>query len=127
MKITTSGFREALERLDRLSQMDVSQIINKQLKEIYDRGQIPGTGTPYDTGYLMRSMYMNPAKPGGKEGEIGYKADYAPYVEYGHRTRNGGWVEGQYYFTKNCQQQEWIFADDMYKLTSAYMGGYGYV
>lgn len=24
---------------------------------------------------------------------------YAPYVEYGHRTRNGGWVEGRFMLT----------------------------
>ncbi len=24
---------------------------------------------------------------------------YSPYVEYGHRTRNGGWVEGRFFLT----------------------------
>ena len=29
---------------------------------------------------------------------------YAPYVEYGHRTKNGGWVEGKFMLTISEQE-----------------------
>ena len=31
--------------------------------------------------------------------EVKNPVEYASYVEFGHRTRNGGWVEGQYMLT----------------------------
>lgn len=45
-------------------------------------------GTPVDTGELRLSS-------GATDDEVGYNAEYAPHVEYGHRTKNGGYVQGQ--------------------------------
>lgn len=112
MKIRTEGFEEVLRTIEGLSDVDFAEIINHQLEQIYARGQIPGTGTPYDTGNLMRSMYIKKATPETKSGVVGYRAYYAPYVEYGHRSRNGWWVEGQYFLTKNMEQQEDLFMDE---------------
>ena len=36
--------------------------------------------------------------------EIINPVEYAPYVEYGHRTRNGGWVEGRFMLTISEQE-----------------------
>ena len=36
--------------------------------------------------------------------EIINPVHYAPYVEYGHRTRNGGWVEGKFMLTISAQE-----------------------
>ena len=36
--------------------------------------------------------------------EIINPVHYAPYVEYGHRTRNGGWVEGRFMLTISAQE-----------------------
>lgn len=41
--------------------------------------------------------------------EIKNPVDYASYVEYGHRTRSGGWVEGQFFLT--------ISEDELEKVT----------
>lgn len=36
--------------------------------------------------------------------EIVNPVEYAPYVEFGHRTRNGGWVEGLFMLTISEQE-----------------------
>lgn len=36
--------------------------------------------------------------------EIVNPVEYAPYVEFGHRTRNGGWVEGKFMLTISSQE-----------------------
>ncbi len=36
--------------------------------------------------------------------EIVNPVEYAPYVEFGHRTRNGGWVEGLFMLTISSQE-----------------------
>lgn len=40
--------------------------------------------------------------------EIINPVEYASYVEFGHRTRNGGWVEGQYMLTISEEQLKQI-------------------
>lgn len=36
--------------------------------------------------------------------EIINPVEYAPYVEFGHRTRSGGWVEGEFMLTVSSQE-----------------------
>ncbi len=36
--------------------------------------------------------------------EIVNPVEYAPYVEFGHRTRNGGWSEGHFMLTISSQE-----------------------
>ncbi|MDD2370837.1 MAG: hypothetical protein PHQ32_02410 [Firmicutes bacterium] len=45
----------------------------------------------YKTGGLSKSGSFNIK---GLNGEIGYSVKYAPHVEFGHRTRGGGFVPG---------------------------------
>lgn len=40
--------------------------------------------------------------------EIINPVEYAEYVEFGHRTPNGGWVNGQYFLTLSEQELERI-------------------
>lgn len=63
-------------------------------------------------------------RPGGPHGELrkssgvtgdemGYSAEYAAHVEYGHRTKDGGFVPGQYYLKKNVDTQAFIYYQDL--------------
>ena len=36
---------------------------------------------------------------------MGYSKDYAPHVEFGHRTRGGGYVPGQHFLQRNVEQE----------------------
>lgn len=92
-------------KLNRLSHVRFEAVIMKNMAQIYNRGKADG-GTPVDTGELRMSL--------GQSGDtVGYTKDYAPHVEYGHRTVNGGYVEGQRFLQRNVKAQEPIFRQDL--------------
>ncbi len=92
-------------KLNRLSHVRLEAVVIKNMTQIYNRGKANG-GTPVDTGELRLSL--------GQSGDtVGYTKDYAPHVEYGHRTVNGGYVEGQRFLQRNVKAQEPIFRQDL--------------
>jgi hypothetical protein len=92
-------------KLNRLSHVRFEAAVIKNMTQIYNRGKANG-GTPVDTGELRTSL--------GQSGDtVGYAKDYAPHVEYGHRTVNGGYVEGQRFLQRNVRAQEPIFRQDL--------------
>lgn len=92
-------------KLNRLSHVRFEAVVIKNMTQIYNRGKANG-GTPVDTGELRMSL--------GQSGDtVGYAKDYAPHVEYGHRTVNGGYVEGQRFLQRNVMAQEPIFRQDL--------------
>lgn len=92
-------------KLNRLSHVRFEAVVIKNMTQIYNRGKANG-GTPVDTGELRMSL--------GQSGDtVGYAKDYAPHVEYGHRTVNGGYVEGQRFLQRNVKAQEPIFRQDL--------------
>ena len=44
---------------------------------------------------------------------MGYTRVYAPHVEYGHRTIDGGFVEGQRFLQRNVEIQQPIYHRDL--------------
>lgn len=92
-------------KLNHLSHVRFEAVVIKNMTQIYNRGKANG-GTPVDTGELRMSL--------GQSGDtVGYVKDYAPHVEYGHRTVNGGYVEGQRFLQRNVRAQEPIFRQDL--------------
>lgn len=92
-------------KLNRLSHVRFEAVVIKNMTQIYNRGKANG-GTPVDTGELRMSL--------GQSGDtVGYAKDYAPHVEYGYRTVNGGYVEGQRFLQRNVRAQEPIFRQDL--------------
>lgn len=92
-------------KLNRLSHVRFEAVVIKNMTQIYNRGKANG-GTPVDTDELRMSL--------GQSGDtVGYAKDYAPHVEYGHRTVNGGYVEGQRFLQRNVRAQEPIFRQDL--------------
>ena len=67
--------------------------------------------TPVDSGVLRRSWH---SKKDGELARIIYNnVKYAPYVEYGHRTRGGkSFVDGRYMLTKSVQEIEGTLTDE---------------
>lgn len=97
--------QDGLERkLISLSCIRYDAVIKKNMTQIYNRGK--AGGTPVDTGELRISL--------SQSGDlVGYTKDYAPHVEYGHRTVNGGFVPGQRFLKKNVDAQRAIFRQDL--------------
>lgn len=102
------------DELHRLSHLRFDAVVLKNMTQIYNRGKQEG-GTPVST---------EATRPGGPHGElrmslsqfgdtVGYTKDYAPHVEYGHRTANGGFVTGQHFLKKNVDAQRPIFEEDL--------------
>lgn len=105
--ITFSGFRELEAELNRLNSIRFDSVMEKQTTQLLNRARRAG-GTPVDTGELRKSSNANL-----NAREMGYSAEYAPHVEYGHRTRNGGYVQGQRFLQKNVDTQRPIYKRDL--------------
>lgn len=102
-------FRDNLEKLDKDAFLKscVNELSARLLRKVKKRtpvGIYP-KGSGKTGGTLRRNWYVeNHISVNGKE----YKVDiynnthYAPYVEYGHRTRNhNGWVNGRFMLTES--------------------------
>lgn len=59
--------------------------------------------TPVDTGFLRGNWDISKG-PGYYQ--VYNNTVYGIYVNYGHRTRNGGWVEGQFFVEKSMEMTE---------------------
>ena len=115
---------DGLERkLKAIGAINWAQIIRNNAAELYNRTQ---RSTPVSTeetrpggphGELRRSATVTFTNRGGAtySAIIGYTAEYAPHVEYGHRTRSGGWVPGQHYLKDMVDQQRPIIEEDIRK------------
>lgn len=105
--IKVSGAEELEAELRRINAIRFDAVEMKQLTNMLDRAREPG-GTPADSGELRKSS-------GIYGHEMGYTEEYAAHVEYGHRTKNGGWVPGQHYLQNNVDIQRPIYRQDLIK------------
>ena len=112
MSLRLTGDKALAKELQRLSQLTFDRVVKDNMAEIYNRGQSSSEdvagGTPQDSGELVGSL-------GLKRDTVFYSKEYAAHVEYGHRTRGGGWVPGQRYLQKNVEKQKPIFQSDLRK------------
>lgn len=92
-------------KLRAMNQIRFDAVVEKNVTQMLDAARQPG-GTPVDTGQLRKSS-------GTYGDEMGYTKEYAPHVEYGHRTKGGGFVPGQHYLQKNVDTQRPIFRQDL--------------
>ncbi|MEG0790999.1 MAG: hypothetical protein RSG23_05175 [Gordonibacter sp.] len=105
-RLTLKGDDKLAGELNRLSSVRFDAVVQKNMTQIYARGK--AGGTPVDTGELKGSLV--------KSGDVvGYAKSYAPHVEYGHRTRGNGYVQGQKYLYNNVETQRPIFRQDLIK------------
>lgn len=104
-QVKIEGVEKLAKALFAMSEASFEAVSLKSLAEIYNRGK-SDSGTPVDTGELRQSLMKDSES-------VGYTKDYAPHVEYGHRTVNGGFVPGQYYFKHNVDVQKVIFEADL--------------
>lgn len=104
------------KKLRDMNHIRFDAVVKKNAVQIFNRAKTPG-GTPVST---------EDTRPGGPHGElrqsvsmygdeVGYTKEYAAHVEYGHRTRNGGFVLGQRFLKKNVEQQRLTFYRDLLK------------
>lgn len=107
--MSISGMEGLEKTLAGMNSIRWTAIVKKNVTEMFNRAK--GTnpqegGTPVDTGELRKSVRK-------LEDGITYSAEYAPHVNYGHRTVNGGYVQGQHFATNNLVIQRPIYTGDL--------------
>ncbi len=75
---------------------------------------------PVDTGRLRASFHMRFLTP--DQGEVFTNVQYAPFVEWGHRLRNGGFYPGKYMMTHAWQTNQTAFMLEFMQLMRALRG-----
>ena len=110
IKVTLVGVDVLEAELERLNSIKLEAIQKKQVTQMLNRARNRGgaSGTPVDSGELRNSSIADL-----NDFEMGYTAEYAPHVEYGHRTRNGGYVQGQRFLQANVDRQREIYKTDI--------------
>ena len=114
IKMSIEGIPALEKELQRLNSIRLEAVEKKQLTQMLNRARQAG-GTPVST---------EKTRPGGPHGElrlsssttkdeIGYTKEYAPHVEYGHRTIDGGFVQGQHFLQNNVDIQRSIYKQDL--------------
>lgn len=114
IKMSIDGIPALEKELQRLNSARFDAVEKKQLTQMLNRARQAG-GTPVST------EKTRPGGPHGElrlsssatEGEMGYTREYAPHVEYGHRTINGGFVQGQHFLRDNVEAQRPIYHQDL--------------
>ena len=110
VKVDTKGLQELQKKLaqferaefDRIAQRCTDQLAARMLRKCVKR-------TPVITGHLKGNWKANKAVKRGSEWRTAVynPVKYAPYVEYGHRTRGGrGWVNGRFMMTRSAEEIE---------------------
>lgn len=106
------GTEQLANELRRKSETDYRKVERKNILQLRNRAVSSSEpsrgGTPVDTRELQLSANANSAGD-----TFGYTKDYAPHVEFGHRTRGGGYIGGQYYLRTNVEIQQPIFRQDL--------------
>ena len=114
VSVSVSGTKDLEQKLQRMNQIRFDAVVEKQAVQMVDRATASHNpsqgGTPYDTGEMLQSMQR---AGNGISAEVGYTKEYAPHVEYGHRTKNGNWIPGQHFLQKNVDIQRPIFQRDL--------------
>lgn len=114
VNIEIDGFEELEARLQKMDQARFEAIAKLQAADMVDRATASHEpakgGTPYKSGELIQSVNK---RERGKTVVVGYTKAYAPHVEYGHRTVNGGYVQGQRFLQKNVEIQREQYKKDL--------------
>lgn len=109
-----ADYRELVAFKKKLEALRANELLESTTKEAGQRLLAKVVKrTPVDTGQLRQGWFdkKNPSDV-VTDGvnyttKISNSVEYAGYVEFGHRTKNGkGWVEGQYFLTKSEMELE---------------------
>ncbi len=104
IKFNDSQISALAEKLQQMNSIRFDAVVKKNITQMFNTAK--NGGTPIDSGELRISA-------GVFGDEMGYLKDYAPHVEYGRRTKNGGYVEGQRFLQANVDSQRVIYYKDL--------------
>lgn len=109
VKVNTKGLKKLQEKIqqfesanyDKVAEECTNQMAARLIRKCVKR-------TPVLTGHLKGNWKANQAikRNGAWKTAVYNPVKYAPYVEYGHRTRDGGWVNGRFMLTRSSEEIE---------------------
>lgn len=107
IELDISQIKELQNNLNKL-QGDLKENVCKQIAQSAGRSLLKKTieKTPVKTGNLRRNWSSKNKKlPDGYKIIVFNQTEYAPYVEYGHRTKqNTRFVQGRFMLTKSTEE-----------------------
>lgn len=113
--IKLNGAEKLAHALYQKSQTDFTAVCKRSTTLLFNRASANtpvAKSTPWHTGGSLRqSLRMEPPS-GSNTGLVGYTIHYAPHVEYGHRTTNGGYVQGQHFLRRSVEEVQPMFIAD---------------
>lgn len=112
MRLIWTGRAALVGALTEKQRARFDKAASASLTSLFNRAAITGAaggGTPVDKGELRNSRTVENGSATKFEGEFGYVKEYAPHVEYGHLTTNGGYVEGQRFLQQNVEIEKPLY------------------
>lgn len=104
IRIDLSDFKEFQQRVSELDKSEVDEFCETEAKNIAEKLlELATAATPVDTGFLRRGWTIE-AGSSSNSVKVVNGVFYAPYVEFGHRTRSGTFVEGRHFLEKSETQ-----------------------
>lgn len=97
--IDTTELRALLKRMEKAEQKTIDQFLQDVLLQlVYRLDAKVKKRTPVDTGNLRRNWRVGDIRriANGYQVEYFNNTEYAPYIEFGHRQKGGGFVPGRY-------------------------------
>ena len=107
VKIDKKQLVQFEQQMQRLSSHEAAKFTKQAIVEVGNRFvDIAKKETPVDTGFMRRQWKANPPQKHGHEHSVDVvnAAEYAQYVDQGHRQGKSGWVKGQF-FVKRAEEQ----------------------
>lgn len=107
--LVLSGAEGLEKKLQGMNDVRWAAVVKKSATQMFNRakGTDPHSGgTPKDSGEMRKTVKK-------LEDGIAYTVEYAPHVEYGHRTVDGGYVQGQRFALANLTIQRPIYQGDL--------------
>ena len=103
-RIKVSGLDEFLNDIEKL-QTEMPRASRKMMNTLGEvvKGEIKMV-TPVDTGELRNKNQFKTISE--HEIVVFNNTKYAGHVEYGHRTKNGGYVKGQYFMKRGIENAQ---------------------
>lgn len=115
MRIQLHGAEQLAKALYQKSQTDFTAVCKRNTTLLFNRARANtpvARSTPWHTGGSLRQSLRAELPSGNSTGLVGYTIHYAPHVEYGHRTRNGGYVQGQHFLQRSVEAVQPLFISD---------------
>ena len=110
MGVKFSGFDEINVTLDKVQQQGpaaIDSFLKKEAEVLRGKAQ---ELTPVDTGQLREGWQRTDPENG--QIQVYDNVEYAAHVEFGHRTRNGGFVKGRKMLHRALLQAGKSFSED---------------